>query len=299
MDLFADFERRMIEAGDTELYCRIGGDGPPLVMLHGYPQTGATWHKVAPAFAEHFRCVVPDLRGYGRSAVPEPDTDHEAYSKRTMARDIVELMGALGFERFHVLGHDRGARVSYRLALDHPERVERLGIIEVIPTGETWARFNAPVAMGTYHWSFLAQPHPLPERLIEGDPGFYLHWTLRSWTGDKTLDAFHPDALGEYRMAFSEPERVRAFCEDYRAGWHVDRKRDAEDMEAGRRIAAPLHFIWSDRGRPEDAAGTPIDVWRDWAETVTGQSIQSGHFAQEENPVAVIDSFLPFFHDGS
>lgn len=295
MSLFPGFEHRTVATDDVELFCRVGGEGMPLLMLHGYPQTGATWHKVAPAFAKHFKCVIPDLRGYGRSGVPEPDEEHEVYSKRTMAADMVQLMAKLGHERFHVLGHDRGARVSYRMALDHPQCVDRLGIIEVIPTGDMWERFNAPMALATYHWTFLAQPHPLPERMIEGDSGFYLHWTLRSWTRDGTLNAFDPDALGEYRMAFSEPERIRAACEDYRAGWFIDRKRDEEDKAAGRKIAAPLHYVWSNRGFPARAAQDSLKFWRDWAETVSGQSIESGHFAQEENPRAVVDAYLPFF----
>ena len=293
--LFPGFETGTASTDETEIYYRIGGSGPPLLLLHGYPQTGATWHKVAPAFAKHFCCVVPDLRGYGRSSVPESDEAHEAYSKRTMAADVVQLMTGLGFETFHVLGHDRGARVSYRLALDHPERVNKLGIIEVIPTGDMWERFDAGMAVKAYHWSFLAQPHPLPEQLIEGDPGFYLQWTLRSWTRCGTLDPFDPDALAEYRMAFSEPEHIHAACEDYRAGWHLDGKRDQEDRAAGRKIKAPIHYVWSDRGFPAKAADDSLDFWRAWGDRVTGQPIQSGHFAQEENPQAVIDAFLPFF----
>ena len=293
--LFEGFEQGIVDANGTGIYCRVGGDGPPLLMLHGYPQTGATWHKVAPTFAEHFRCVVPDLRGYGRSAVPEPDAAYEAYSKRTMANDFVALMAELGFERFFVLGHDRGARVSYRLALDHPDKVTRLGIIEVITTGDMWARFNASMAVNAYHWSFLSQPHPLPEHMIGGDPAFYLDWTLKSWTKSGTLEPFDPEALAEYHAAFAQPERIRACCEDYRAGWHLDGKRDEEDREAGRKIRAPLHYAWSDRGFPARAASDSLSFWKAWCDEVTGQSIESGHFAQEENPQAVIDAFVPFF----
>ena len=295
-DAAAPWGLTLEELNATELRRRFPGLGQDAIGASFSPNDGsANPRLVAPAFAENFRCVIPDLRGYGRSSVPEPDPEHEAYSKRTMAADFVSLMAGLGFDRFHVLGHDRGARVAYRLALDHSERVERLGIIEVIPTGDMWARFNAAMAVKTYHWSFLAQPHPLPEQLIEGDPGFYLHWTLKSWTRCGSLEPFHPDALGEYHLAFSEPERIRACCEDYRAGWHLDGKRDEEDRAAGRRIQAPIHYVWSDRGFPAKAAADSLDFWRAWGDRVTGQPIESGHFAQEENPKAVIEAFLPFF----
>lgn len=292
-DLFPGFETRRLAGEGAELFCRVGGEGPPLVLLHGYPQTHAAWHRVAPTLAKHFFCVVPDLRGYGRSSIPEPDADHRAYSKRAMARDIVAVMAALGHRRFNLLGHDRGARVAYRLALDAPEHVDRLGILEVVPTAEMWNRFDAEMAKSAYHWTFLAQPHPLPERLIAADPVAYMEWTLASWSQKGSLDAFAPAALDDYRRSYAQPDRVRAFCEDYRAGAGVDRALDVADFEAGRKIEAPLHFAWSSHGFPA-RTGDPMGLWRSWAKTVTGQSVEAGHFVPEENPEGVLSAFIPF-----
>jgi haloacetate dehalogenase len=293
-DLFPGFEARRIDGDGVALNVRIGGVGAPLVLLHGYPQSHATWHRIAPALARHFTVIVPDLRGYGDSDVPADDAAHSVYSKRTMARDIAAVMAELGFDRFAVLGHDRGARVAYRLALDMPERVSRLGIIEVVPTAEMWRAFDAGMALGTYHWPFLAQKAPLPETLISANPDFYLEWTLAQWSRSKSLDTFDPQALDHYRRAFREPVRIAAMCADYRAGATTDRDADEADIAAGRRIAAPLHFVWADGGFPA-RTGDPLGIWRRWAETVSGDQIVSGHFAQEENPDGVLSAFLPFF----
>jgi haloacetate dehalogenase len=297
-DLFPGFDTRRIEGDGAEIHCRIGGDGRPLVLLHGYPECHATWHRIAPRLAERFFCVVPDLRGYGESSVPPSDEKHAAYSKRAMARDIVAVMQSLGHERFSVLGHDRGARVAYRMAFDAPERVERLGILEVVPTGAMWRHYDAAMAMKSYHWTFLAQPGPLPERMTGPDPVAYLEWTLASWAKAGTLDAFDPAALDAYRRFFSEPGRIHACCEDYRAGATIDRLLDDADFTAGRRIAAPLHFVWSSHGFPAQT-GDPLDLWRAWAHEVTGEPIDAGHFAQEENPQGVVDAFMPFFAEAS
>jgi Predicted hydrolases or acyltransferases (alpha/beta hydrolase superfamily) len=297
-DLFSGFETRRIRGDGVDIHLRIGGAGAPLVLLHGYPQTHATWHRVAPELARHFTVVVPDLRGYGDSEAPADDQAHTVYSKRAMAKDIAAVMTGLGFDRFSVLGHDRGARVAYRLGLDLPDRVERLGIIEVVPTGEMWRAFNADMALGTYHWPFLAQPAPLPERLIGSDPDFYLEWTLKSWTKAKSLDAFDPEALAAYRIAFRQEARVAAVCADYRAGATTDRALDEADLAAGRRISAPLHFLWADGGFPS-RTGDPLGLWRKWATDVTGSQVVSGHFAQEENPEGVLSAFVPFFEGAS
>ncbi len=296
-DLFPGFESRRLSGDGAELFCRIGGEGPPLVLLHGYPQTHAAWHRVAPSLAKHFKCVIPDLRGYGESSVPEPAANHETYSKRAMARDIVAVMAGLGHRRFSVLGHDRGARVAYRMTLDMPEHVERVGILEVVPTAEMWNRFDAEMAMEAYHWTFLAQPHPLPERMITSDPVAYLEWTLASWSAKGSLEAFDPGALGNYRRFYVQPERIRAFCEDYRAGAGIDRALDEADFGAGRKIEAPLHFVWSDHGFPAKT-GNPMGLWRTWAKTITGQSVEAGHFVPEENPDGVLAAFIPFFKGG-
>ncbi len=288
------FTASRIATNGITLSVHQAGSGPALILLHGYPQNHMTWHRVAPALAEHFHVIIPDLRGYGDSDAPTDTPDATAYAKREMARDIAGLMDALGIPRAHVLGHDRGARVAYRLALDMPERVDRLGIIEIVPTGSFWASWSADLAMKAYHWTFLAQPSPLPERMIGADPVGYCDRTLQSWTLAKSLDTFAPDALESYRAQFRDPARVAAMCADYRAGAGIDRQIDEADMAAGRKVAAPVHFLWAETGFPA-RTGDPAGLWRDWADRVTDASCVSGHFAMEENPQAVLDAFLPFF----
>jgi haloacetate dehalogenase len=291
----AGFEQRFVETNGLRLSVHRAGVGDPLILLHGYPQNHMAWEKVAPAFAEHFDVIVPDLRGYGDSDAPPDDPDHRTYSKREMARDIVGMMDALGIGRAHVLGHDRGARVSYRLALDHPDRVARLGIVEVVPTGDFWAAWTAELALKAYHWTFLAQPAPLPERMILSDGAGYLDWTLASWTKAGDLSVFSQAALASYRAQASDPARVGAMCADYRAGAGIDRQLDEADRRAGRRIAPPLHFIWAEAGFPA-RSGDPLSCWKAWAREVTGAVIPGvGHFAMDEAPDAVIAEFLHHF----
>lgn len=287
------FVVQVIEVRGVSLSVHISGTGPALLLLHGYPQNHCTWRKVAPTLAESFTCVVPDLRGYGESSVPEADAAHEHYSKRAMALDMLALMQRLGYTEFYVLGHDRGARVAYRLALDS-EAVLKLGIIDVVPTGDMWSEFDADMALKAYHWTFLAQPYPLPETLINANPDYYLEHTLKSWTGDQTLDAFDQVAMESYLTQMREPARVRAMCEDYRAGATIDRELDKQDKGADQKITSPVFFMWSEDGFPA-GTGDPMARWRVWADRVDGVHIQSGHFAQEENPGAVIDAFVPFF----
>jgi haloacetate dehalogenase len=291
------FEHSFVRTNGIRLSVRRAGSGTPLILLHGYPQNHACWSRVAPALAERFDVIVPDLRGYGDSDAPGDDPSHETYSKRTMANDLVGLMDALGLARAHVLGHDRGGRVAYRFALDHPDRISRLGIIEIVPTGTFWAKWNADLAYKAYHWTFLAQPAPLPESMINADPVAYIDWTLRSWTLAKSLDPFPAQALDSYRNQARDPARIHAMCADYRAGATVDRKLDEADMAAGRKIAAPLKFLWAARGFPAQS-GDPTGIWRDWAESVEDASCVSGHFAMEEAPKDVIAAFLPFFEAG-
>ncbi len=297
-DLYPGFEARTVETDGAQIFLRTGGSGPPLLLVHGYPQTHVTWYKVAPALADHFTLVIPDLRGYGQSSVPASDPDHVAYSKRAMANDMVAVMAALGYERFHLAGHDRGARVSYRLALDHPERVEKLAVLDIVTTLDTWEAMDAKAAIKTYHWPFLAQPEPLPETLIAADPVYYLDHTLASWTKALSLDVFDPRALDHYRALFSQPERVHACCEDYRAGWTCDKAADETDRASGKRIVAPVLAIWGETGIPADVSGggpNPLDIWRNWADDVRGGSIDSGHFLAEENPEAAVKELLAFF----
>ena len=288
------FHRQVVNVGTIDLSVQRAGSGRPLILLHGYPQNGMCWTKVAPEFAEHFQVIIPDLRGYGQSGAPPDDAGHRAYSKRVMAQDIVGLMDALGCPSARVLAHDRGARVGYRMALDHPGRIDRIGIIEIVPTVEFWDAWTAELALSAYHWTFLAQPAPLPESLIAADPVGYIDMMLARWTRDKSLSAFTKGALESYREQARDPARIAAMCADYRAGATVDRALDATDRDAGRKITAPLKFLWAEDGFPA-RTGDPLGVWKRWATQVWGQSCVSGHFAMEENPQAVLETFLPFF----
>ena len=289
------FRPSRIDAGDVTLSVHRGGAGPAMILLHGYPQTHMAWHRVAPALAADFDVIVPDLRGYGESDAPPDDAAHEAYSKRRMARDVTGLMDALGIARAHVIGHDRGARVAYRLALDHPERVDRLGIVEIVPTADFWAAWSAELALKAYHWTFLAQPAPLPETLIGADAPGYIARTLASWTLARDLSPFAPDALDSYLRQAADPARIAAMCADYRAGATIDRALDEADRATSHRIAAPLRFVWGRHGFPA-RTGDPLGLWRRWAEDVTGSEIDGcGHFAMEEAPDAFLAAMRPHF----
>lgn len=296
MTTIEGFTRTRIAGDGVMLSVQQAGSGPALILLHGYPQNGMCWAKVAPVFAQSFRVIIPDLRGYGQSDAPADDPDHQTYSKRQMARDIIALMDGLGLSQAMVLGHDRGARVSYRLALDHPQRVSRLGIIEIAPTVDYWDAWGREMAMAAYHWTFLAQPAPLPERMINADPTAYIDWTLQSWTLAKSLAAFPPASLDAYRQQSRDPARIHAMCADYRAGAGPDRLQDEADRDAGRKITAPLHFLWGHHGFPA-RTGDPAGIWRGWAKTVTDNACESGHFVMEENPEAVLAAYLPFFQN--
>lgn len=290
----AGFTRRRIALPEISLSVQEAGTGSALVLLHGYPQNGMCWARVAPAFAARHRVIIPDLRGYGGSDAPPDDVGHRMYSKRQMATDIVALLDALGLSDAMVLGHDRGARVSYRLALDHPERVSRLGIIEIAPTADYWANWGAEMAMAAYHWTFLAQPAPLPERMIGADPAAYVDWTLQSWTRARSLSVFPEASLASYRAQACDPAHLHAMCADYRAGATTDRADDEADLAAGRKIAAPLRFLYGLHGFPA-RTGDPAGIWRRWARQVEASPCDSGHFVMEEAPDAVLKAFMPFF----
>ena len=291
--MISGFMQHHVTLDDVTLNVFVGGEGPPLLLLHGFPQTHATWGRVAPELKHRYTCIVPDLRGYGDSSIPASDASHKPYSKRVMAQDCLQLMSHFGYRKFAVLGHDRGARVAYRLALDSTA-VTHLGIIEVIPTGDMWQQFDADMSLKAYHWAFLAQPSPLPETLINAHPEFYLHHTLKSWSQSSDLEPFTDSALETYRQQMNDPRRVAAMCEDYRAGATIDRQLDETDRARGVTIKAPVHFVWSESGFPSQTHD-PLALWRQWADSVTGQSIQCGHFAMEENPSAVIAAFSSFF----
>ena len=288
MSFFPGFDMREIETPEATIRARVGGAGSPVLLLHGHPQTHAMWHAVAPVLAERHSVVCADLRGYGGSSKPPSTDDHEPYSKRVMARDLVAAMASLGFERFAVAGHDRGGRAAYRLALDHPERVTRLAVLDIVPTYEMWRRVDKEFGMVDWHWFFLAQPAPFPERLIAAAPDEYY------FRGDR--GRFHPEALADYLAAVRDPETIRAMCEDYRAGATYDDDADRADVEAGRKIGCPTHVLWAGR----DELGRWFDVletWRRWCSpAVTGRAIDAGHFLAEEAPeetAAELAAFLP------
>jgi haloacetate dehalogenase len=284
---FAGFEQRELATSRGTVNAVVGGSGPPLLLLHGYPQSLLMWHATAALLAEHRTVVATDLAGYGRSFRPRPTEDHGAHSKRAMAHDQVEAMAQLGFTSFAVAGHDRGARVAYRMALDHAERVERLAVLDIVPTGDVWARMNADVARGYWHWAFLAQPAPLPERLIAGDPEAFFHYHVRGQLG-------LGDAPAAYRRALDDPAAVEAMCEDYRAGATVDVEHDDADREAGRRIACPVLVLWAARGGLPRFYDDVLDVWRPWAGDVRGAAIDARHFLAEDNPEDTVQQLLAF-----
>ncbi len=291
--LFPHTSEHWTRTPGAEIFARIGGTGPPLLLIHGFPQTHAMWHRVAPQLMQRFSVVMPDIRGYGFSSCPENDTGNLAYSKRAMARDLVALMDTLGHRNFMVAGHDRGGRVAYRMALDSPDRVKALAVLDIVPTFDMWSNFTVKMAMKTYHWLFLAQPNPLPEMLIERAPIAFLDYTLASWTKARDLSAFSEDALAEYRLHYATPEHIHATCNDYRAGQTCDLQADSEDRAQGRRITCPVLNLWGKAGIPGETDG-PMEIWRNWCTNVQGAAIDSGHFIAEENPAALLAHLLPF-----
>lgn len=287
------FTRRTVRARAGEIAIRMGGSGPPLLLLHGYPQTHVMWHRVAPALAARRTVVCADLRGYGDSMKPPSDASHAAYSKRAMAQDMVEVMAELGFERFALAGHDRGARVTHRLCLDHPDRVTRAAVLDIVPTRTVFRAISQTIATGYYHWFFLIQPEPLPERLIGADPLFYLQSKLGQWSGGKNASFVGPAALAEYERCFADPATIHATCEDYRAAASIDLAHDAADETA--RIACPLLVLWGERGLTEKH----FDVLATWREKaagpVEGRALPFGHFLAEEAPAETLAALEAFF----
>ncbi|MEM1400915.1 MAG: alpha/beta hydrolase [Pseudomonadota bacterium] len=283
---------KRISVGDIELDTLVMGDGPPVVLLHGYPQTKYMWRHQIPILARHFTVIAPDLRGYGDSDKPPSGEDHSGYSKRAMARDIIALMDALGFSRFSVVGHDRGARVAYRLTLDNPDRVEKLAVLDIIPTLTVFETVNQEVASSYYHWFFLSQPKDFPERLIGAEPAYYLRHTLHSWSSSHLI--FDQETFAEYLRCFSDPACITATCEDYRAGATIDLAHDRADW--GTRLDVPLLTLWGTDGLLERQHDV-LAIWWAKANEVRGQAIPSGHFLAEERPAETLHHLWSFLTD--
>lgn len=289
--MFEGFEHSTIETGEAAIRVRRGGSGPPLLLLHGIPETHLMWHKVAPLLARDFTVVAADLRGYGQSSTPPSAPDHAPYAMRALARDQVTVMRRLGFESFFIAGHDRGARCAYRLALDHPERARRLAVLDVIPTGEAFRRADMAFALDFWVWSFLAAPFPLPERLIAAEPDLLVDHMLDNWAA--TPDAFPDPVRAEYRRHFRDPATVHAICEQYRAAATLD-YRDDEADRGRRRIACPVLALWSERGA-QAAWYDVLAIWREWAGDVRGRALDCGHFLPEEAPQETYEELRAFF----
>ena len=292
--MFEGFETLTLAPQGVAIHVRRGGSGPPLLLLHGHPQTHAMWHRVAPALAERFTVVLPDLRGYGDSARVAPDAAHAKHSKRTMALDMLGLMRGLGFERFGVLAHDRGARVAHRLAADHPQAVSRAMLLDIAPTLAMYAGTDEAFARAYWHWFFLIQPAPLPERLIEADPVAYLRDLMGRRHGG--LAVFAPEAMAEYERCIAVAGSAAAMCEDYRASAGIDLEHDRADRAAGQRLAMPLRVLWGAHGVVA-ACFDPLNLWREVAADVSGSALACGHYIAEEAPAALLAQAFDFFKE--
>jgi len=289
-ELFPGFTTRHVATAGARIHCEVGGSGPPLLLLHGYPQTHAMWHRIAPQLAERCAVVCSDLRGYGDSSKPDGGEGHVAYSKREMAKDQVEVMQALGFARFKLVGHDRGGRVAHRLCLDHPQAVERVAVLDISPTRLMYASSDMGFATAYYHWFFLIQPFDLPERLIGSDPVYYLRRKLGGLSSG--LGVFDRRALAEYERCFADPATIHATCEDYRAAASIDLEHDAADAHA--RVQCPLLALWGEKGVVHRFFD-PIADWKSVARDVRGKALASGHYLAEEVPEATLAALQAFF----
>jgi haloacetate dehalogenase len=288
-DFFPGFERRRIETSGASINLVTGGSGPPLLLLHGYPQTHVMWRKLAPRLAAEFTVVAPDLRGYGDSSKPPGGPDNANYAKRALAQDQVETMAALGFERFMVAGHDRGARVAHRLVRDHAAQIERVALLDIVPTLYRFETLDAKAARGSFHWFFLIQGGGLPERLIGAEPEFFLRHMLGLARDPQRLD---PEVFAEYLRCFRDPETIRATCDEYRAGAGIDLEHDRADR--AKKITMPLLVLWG-KTSGQGSGYDMLQVWRDHANDVRGQAIDCGHFLPEDAPDATYAALRGFF----
>ena len=291
--MFEGFEVRNLETTRGPIHARVAGEGPPLLLLHGYPETHLMWHSTAPSLAERFTVVVADLSGYGDSLRPVTTEDHAAHSKRALGRDQLEAMAALGHDRFAVAGHDRGGRVAYRMALDHPDRISALAVLDIVPTAEVWARADDRLAFAYWHWGFLAQPAPLPERLIAGDREAFFEHHLRMIGLGSSSERYPRAVMDAYRRQLADASAVHAICEDYRAGATIDRRLDEADR--GRQIDCPVLCLWAQRGALPLFYGDVLAVWEPWARDVRGRGIDASHFLVEDAPAEVALELSTFF----
>jgi haloacetate dehalogenase len=278
--VFEGFERERIQTSETEIELVRGGEGPPVLLLHGYPQTHAMWHLLVPRLAEDFTVVAADLRGYGDSSKPFGEEDHSTYSKRAMAGDQAAVMESLGLDSFAVVGHDRGGRVAHRMALDYPDRVTKLAVLDIVPTRHIFETVGKELATAYYHWFFYIQPYDLPETLIGGNPSYYLRKKLGGW--GTSLETFTQEALAEYERCF-DTATIHASCEDYRAAASIDLTHDGKDQDEGHKVECPLLALWGGRGVMERLYDVEA-VWREYATDVRGKPLDAGHFLAEERP---------------
>ena len=293
-DLFPGFSSHWIDTDAGRIFARSGGSGPPLLLLHGFPQTHVMWHRLAPELAKKFTVVAMDMRGYGWSSAPSSEAGAE-YSKRVMGADAVAVMEDLGHARFRVVAHDRGGRVAYRLALDHPGRVERLSLLDILPTAEVWKNIHSGLTPAA-HWTFLSRPAPAPETEIGEDPDGYFRPQMAKWEKDPARPVFDARAMAHYSAAWNDPSRIHAMCEDYRAGAHQDLEQDEADLAAGRHIDSPVLVLSGDFFLTRGLKTTPLETWRrTFAPKAQGRMIDSGHFLAEENAADTLAALQAFF----
>jgi len=290
------FEGLIINTGETTIFLRRLGNGPPLLLLHGFPESHLMWRDVAPRLINHFTVICADLRGYGQSGCPKSDAQHYPYSKREMAKDMAIVMEQLGFTEFFLAGHDRGGRVAYRLALDYPARVKKLAVLDIIPTIDAWNLADKKFALEFWPWSLLAQTAPFPELLIAANPEAIINNVMTDWGTPESV--FSSDIKEAYAIPLGDSKHIHAICEEYRAAATVDMEHDSVDRKIHRKIQCPLLVLWAEEG-PLDKwyvkEGGPLSIWRNWASNVSGYAIKGGHFFPEESPDKIAHSFVSFF----